>query len=146
MSALEGVTFPSDSSTSAARTVMADASRKADPVGARAIENETNWRRNYLTHFRRSVEAGVGEASSAHSIAAEGLRSAHDLMRFGDLPLDEAIRGSVLNQAFHTRTVEGTADPETELSIPYRGERLSGSALVAQIGRASCRERVSRYV
>ncbi|MCL8252986.1 hypothetical protein AERO_16475 [Aeromicrobium fastidiosum] len=133
MSALEGVTFPSDSSTSAARTVMADALRKADPVGARAIENETNWRRNYLAHFRRSVEAGVGEAAAAHSIAAEGLRSAHDLMRFDDLPLDEAVRGSALKQAFHTRTVEGTAEAETELTIPYRGERLGGAALVGQL-------------
>ena len=88
MSAREGVSFPSDSSTSAARTVMADALRKADPVGSRAIENETNWRRNYLAHFRRAVEAGVGEATAAHRIAADGLRSAHDLMRFGDLPLD----------------------------------------------------------
>ncbi|KAA1380251.1 hypothetical protein [Aeromicrobium fastidiosum] len=135
MSAREGVSFPSDSSTSAARTVMADALRKADPVGSRAIENETNWRRNYLAHFRRAVEAGVGEATAAHRIAADGLRSAHDLMRFGDLPLDEAITGSALTQAFGTRTVEGAGDPETELSIPYRGERLSGRALVEQLDR-----------
>ncbi|MFC5676545.1 hypothetical protein [Aeromicrobium endophyticum] len=135
MSEREGVAFPSDSSTSAARTVMADALRKADPVGARAVENETNWRRNYLVHFRRAVEAGVGEATAAHAIAADGLRSAHDLMRFGDLPLDQAIDGSALTQAFHTRTVEGAGEAETELSIPYRGQRLSGRALVDQLDR-----------
>ena len=60
MSDQPGVSFPSESSSSAARTVMADALRKADPVGARAVENETNWRRNYLAHFRRAVEAGIG--------------------------------------------------------------------------------------
>lgn len=129
------VAFPSESSTSAARTVMADALRKADPVGSRAIENETNWRRNYLTHFRRAVEAGIGEATAAHSIAADGLRSAHGLMRFGDVPLDTAIADTPLTQAFHTRTIAGTADPDTELSIPYRGERLGGAALVAQLDR-----------
>jgi hypothetical protein len=145
-----GVTFPSDSSTSAARTVMTDALRKADPVGARAVENETNWRRNYLTHFRRAVEAGIGEATAAHSIATDGLRSAHDLMRFGDVPLDAAIGDTPLTQAFHTRTVTGSAEPETELSVPYRSERLSGAALVGQLDRwvadgvitASCSEAV----
>lgn len=114
---------------------MADALRMADPVGSRAIENETAWRRHYVTHFRRAVEAGVGDAAAARAIASDGLRSAHNLMRFGDVPLDEAIRGTALTQAFHTRTVHGTADAETELSIPYRGERLKGSALVDQLER-----------
>ncbi|NRQ48920.1 hypothetical protein [Aeromicrobium stalagmiti] len=135
MSDQPGVSFPSESSSSAARTVMADALRKADPVGARAVENETNWRRNYLAHFRRAVEAGIGEAPAAHAIAADGLRSAHELMRFGDVPLDRAIGGTALTQAFHTRTVRGAAEPETELSIPYRGERLSGKALLDQLDR-----------
>lgn len=135
MEAREGVAFPSDSSTAAARTVMADALRSADPVGSRAVENETNWRRNYLAHFRRAVEAGVGDPSAAHAIAADGLRSAHDLMRFGDLPLDEAIAGSPLTQAFHTRTLEGVGEPETALSLPYRGQRLSGRDLVDQLDR-----------
>ncbi len=129
------VTFPSESSTSAARTVMADALRKADPVGSRAVENETNWRRGYLAHFRRALEAGIGDAPAAHSVAAEGLRSAHDLMRFGDTSLDQAIDHTALTQAFHTSTVAGTAEAETELSIPYRGARLSGAALREQLDR-----------
>ncbi|MCW2790233.1 MAG: hypothetical protein JWP56_2536 [Aeromicrobium sp.] len=133
MSTLEGVSFPSESTSSAARTVVSAALRKADPVGARAVENETNWRRNYLTHFRRTVEAGIGEAPAAHSIAADGLRSAHELMRFNDVPLDDAIDRTALTQAFHTRTVQGTGPAETELSVPYRGERLSGRALLDQL-------------
>ncbi|AWB93879.1 hypothetical protein [Aeromicrobium chenweiae] len=133
MNANTGVSFPSESSSSAARTVLSDALRKADPVGARAVENETSWRRNYLTHFRRAVEAGIGEPPAAHSIAADGLRSAHDLMRFGDVPLRDAIGGTALTQAFHTRTIRGTAEPETELSIPYRGDRLTGTALRDQL-------------
>ncbi|MCW2830149.1 MAG: hypothetical protein JWP31_841 [Aeromicrobium sp.] len=135
MSPRPGVSFPSDSSSSAARIVLADALRKADPVGSRAVENETSWRRHYLGHFRRAVEAGIGEAPAAHSIASEGLRSAHALMRFGDGPLDDAIAGTPLTQAFHTRTVAPTQKPETELSIPYRGERLRGMALLDQLDR-----------
>src|SRR4051794_9332681 len=96
-----GVSFPTESTSAAARTIVADALRKADPVGARAVEHETNWRRGYLTHFRRAVEAGIGEAPAAHAIAADGLRSAHRLMRFGDVALDEAITGTALTQAFH---------------------------------------------
>lgn len=130
-----GVSFPGTSTSAAARTILADALRKADPVGARAVENETTWRRNYLTHFRRALEAGIGEAPAAQSIAADGLRSAHGLMRFDDVALDEAIDGTALTQVFHTQTVTGgaEAEPETELSIPHRGERLRGIALVDQL-------------
>lgn len=135
MSVSAGVSFPTDSSTSAARTILSDALGKADPVGARAVSNETNWRRNYLTHFRRAVEAGIGEAPAAHTIAADGLRSAHALMRFGDIALDEAIDSAAPSPALQTRTIVGSAEPETELSIPYRGERLAGRALLGQLDR-----------
>jgi hypothetical protein len=133
MNASEGVSFPTESTSAAARTILSDALRKADPVGARAVENETSWRRNYLSHFRRALEAGIGEAPAAHSIAADGLRSAHDLMRFDDVPLRDAITGTTLSQVFHTRTIEGAEEPESELSVPYRGERLRGRALVEQL-------------
>lgn len=129
----EGVNFPTESTSSTARTVLADALRKADPVGARAVENETNWRRNYLTHFRRAVEAGIGEPPAAHSIAADGLASIHAQMQFNGVPLDEAIDTLPLTQAFHTQTIVGNAKPDAELSIPYKGERLRGAALLDQL-------------
>lgn len=129
----EGVSFPTESTSATARTILADALRKADPVGARAVEGETGWRRNYLTHFRRALEAGIGEAPAAHAIATDGLTSAHAQMRFGDATLDQAIPGTPLSQAFHTRTIRGSADAETELTVPYRGERLGGQALVDQL-------------
>ncbi len=127
------VSFPSESTTSTARAVLADALRKADPVGARAVEHETAWRRQYLAHFRRAVEAGIGEASSAHRIAADGLASAYGHFTYGDAPLGEAIGTQPLTQAFHTVEVQGEAEPETELTLPYRGERLRRDALDAQL-------------
>ncbi len=129
-----GVSFPSESTSSSARTILADALRKADPVGSRAVESDTNWRRNYLAHFRRALEAGIGEAPAAHSIAAEGLRSAHEQMRYDDVPLDEAITGTALSQVFHTQTLPGSDDSaDAELTLPYRGERLRGKALLDQL-------------
>lgn len=114
---------------------MADALRSADPVGARAVSSETNWRRGYLTHFRRAVEAGIGDAAAARSIAADGLSSAHALMRFDDLALDDAIASGPSATQIPTTTISGTATPETELTIPYRGERLAGRALLDQLDR-----------
>lgn len=114
---------------------MADALRKADPVGARAVESETNWRRGYLLHFVRAVEAGIADPAAAHSIAADGLRSAHSLMRFNDLPLDSAIASADSGESFSTHTTVGSAAAETQLSIPYHGERLSGRALLDQLDR-----------
>lgn len=133
MSSHQGVSFPTESTSSTARVALAEALRKADPVGARAVENETNWRRNYLTHFRRTVEAGIGEPPAAHAIAADGLKALHADMRYDDVPLDAAIDTLPLAQAFHTQTVVGTEEPDTVLSIPYKGERLSGSSLLDQL-------------
>ncbi len=128
-----GVAFPTDSTSAAARTILADALRKADPVGARAVEHETAWRREYLTHFRRAVEAGLGDPAAAHSIAEEGLRSMLELMRFQDVALGDAIETSSLQQVFHTSSTTGEAEPERELTLPYRGERLRGGQVVAQL-------------
>lgn len=151
MSAIEGVTFPTDSTSAAARSILAESLRKADPVGARAVEHETAWRREYLTHFRRAVEAGVGEATAAHAIAADGLRATHETMRFEGMPLGEAIGASPLQQVLHSTTTTGAHEPETELTLPYRGERLAGEQLLDQLGdwadrgviTASCAEAVT---
>ncbi len=133
------MTFRSESTSAAARTIVGDALRQADPVGARSVENETNWRRNYLTHFRRAVEAGIGDASAATSIAADGLRTAHEQMQFDGGALQTAITGTPLSQAFHTQTIKGDGETETELTLPYRGERLRGKALLDQLDEWSTR-------
>jgi len=147
-----GVSFPGDSASATAREVVADALRASDPVGALAVERETNWRRGYLNHFVRLVEAGVSDPAAAVGIAREGLRSATARFRFDGLPLTDAIAAAQVTQAFHTRTIEGRAEPEAELRVPYRGERLSGRRLLDQLDdwaargviTASCAEAVRR--
>ncbi|HEU0132206.1 MAG TPA: hypothetical protein VFQ85_14550 [Mycobacteriales bacterium] len=133
----DGVVFPEAGgtrSTSAfGRSVVADALRAVDPVGSAAAARDTNWRRGYLTHFRRLVEAGLPTADAAVTVATDGLTAARDRMRYltakgEEVPLAEAFDAARAGDV-ETVTVTGDAERETELALPYRGERLTGDAL-----------------
>jgi hypothetical protein len=137
-----GVDFPvagdGRRSTSAfGRAVIADALRKTDPAGAVGAEQETNWRSGYLTHFRRVIEAGLSSRQGALAIAADGLTSLRSRMRSvrpdgEEADLDDLLRRKA-SREFRTATVTGTAECETELALPYRGERLRGDDLVRRL-------------
>ncbi len=135
-----GVVFPetgSGRSTSAlGRAVVADALRKIDPLGSRAAEAETSWRRQYATHFRRLVEAGLLSREAAVTIARNGLASVNERMKFstadGELGLAEAVARPVA-APLATRTITGTGTAEEEFVLPYRGERLRGAALLRRL-------------
>ncbi|WP_313407535.1 hypothetical protein, partial [Aeromicrobium sp.] len=128
-----GVRFPTDSSTATARRVVVDALQLVDPVGARAAERETNWRRGYLTHFARLVDAGLATPQDAVTIANEGLHSISEDMLFRDQPLAHAFDSPVPAPDWAVAEITGTAEPETELSVPYRGRRLVGAELDEQL-------------
>ena len=138
----EGVVFPLSAdgrrSTSAlGRAVVADALRPVDPVGALGAEQETNWRSGYLIHFRRLVEAGLTSKAAALSVARDGLGSLHTRMRVrwpagAETGLD-AMLAAPGPASFATLSVPGSGQRETELSLPYRGERLRGDALARQL-------------
>lgn len=115
------------STTAVGRAVVAGALRPVDPAGARAAEQETAWRSDYLVHFRRLVEAGVGDAGSAVAIARNGLDEllARMVVRSGDDELALADWG-VRERLPDTAEIVGDGEPETELSLPYRGSRLRG--------------------
>lgn len=135
-----GVVFPvtggTRSTTALGRAVVADALRSVDPVGARSAERETDWRRGYVVHFRRLVEAGLLSRSAALTIAREGLVSVHSRMRVvreeREVSLAEVFSIEPSTR-FETVTVEGHADRERELSVPFRSRRLSGDALLRQL-------------
>jgi len=138
----EGVVFPLSAdgrrSTSAlGRAVVADALRGVDPVGARGAEQETNWRSGYLIHFRRLVEAGLASKAAALSIARDGVGSLHARMRVrrpggAETGLD-ALLSAPARASFATLSVPGAGQRETELSLPYHGERLRGDALARRL-------------
>ena len=127
-----GVRFPTESSTATARRAVTDALQLVDPVGAREAERETNWRRGYLQHFARLLEAGLGSPQDAVTIANEGLRSLHEQMLFDDTPLAGAF-AQPAHSVWTSVEVTGAAAPETELTVPYRGRRLAGAELDAQL-------------
>lgn len=133
-----GVAFPTSgdgrrSTAAVGRAVVAHALRRVDPAGALAAEQDTNWRAGYLTHFRRLVEAGLDSRDAALGIAAGGLAKLREQMvvvgaagaetSLADWQVDPAAR------PLETTSVRGTGEPETELSLPYHGERLRGDDL-----------------
>jgi hypothetical protein len=121
------------------RAVVADALRGVDPVGSRAAESATDWRRDYVLHFRRLIEAGLLSRDAALEIASEGLVSLHGRMRFatrdGEIALVEAFTVDPTGEPLGTATVAGTGTAQRELVLPYRGERLRGSDLNRQLDR-----------
>ena len=149
-------------STSAlGRAVVADALRPVDPVGASAAERETNWRTGYVTHFRRLVEAGLPSYGDARTIADAGLAAVHGRMRWSpdgveDQPLAAAVGGAVgsAHDLVDTEVLEGSGEPDTALTVPYRGRRLAGDDLRRQLDtwveagvvEPSLREAVTRVV
>lgn len=133
----QGLVFPADDegrrSTSAlGRSVVADALRGVDPAGSAAALAEPSWRSGYLAHLRRLVEAGLVAPDAWTAVAQDGLDSLHRRMRVatadGDVPLDAWPEDLGAGPA-RTEEVRGTAEPVTELVLPYRGERLRGNAL-----------------
>jgi hypothetical protein len=156
-----GVVFPEvdgvRSTSALGRGVVADALRAVDPVGARGAGGDTNWRRGYLVHFRRLVEAGLLSREAALTIARDGLESLHTRMRFagpdGEVPVGRAVDevvGASVAEPLRTVTVTGSSAPRRDLALPYRGERLRGDALLRQLDtwvdggiiEASCAEAV----
>jgi hypothetical protein len=142
IAAARGLVFPSSGSDGArstaalGRAVVADALRAVDPVGARAAEGETNWRRGYVGHFRRVLEAGLTSRDAAETIAVDGLASLHARMRFVRPDGEEVALADVFadpSGTLVTETVDGGGTPERDVSVPYRGQRLSGDALRRQL-------------
>ena len=139
---MAGVVFPLTAdgrrSTSAVgRAVVADALREVDPVGALDAEQETNWRTGYLVHFRRLVEAGLTSKEAAASVARGGLESLYRQMRVAEEGGQETALDTLLSapaqRLYATVTVSGTGEAESELSLPYHGERLRGGALLRRL-------------
>ena len=119
------------------QAVVADALSRVDPAGALDASREANWRAGYLTHFRRLVEAGLTSRRAAMSVARDGLASLHGRMRVARHGEPEIGLGTLVSApARHELAaiqVAGGGTADRELAVPYRGERLSGSALLRQL-------------
>ncbi|MEX5717990.1 hypothetical protein [Geodermatophilus maliterrae] len=136
-----GVVFPAGpdgrrSTAALGRAVVADALRPVDPVGARAAEQETNWRAGYLVHFRRLVEAGLASPEAALTVAGAGLDAVSGRLRVagdeGERPLG-ALLTAPAARSLGTREVSGQAEPEREFTLPFSGRRLRGDDLLRRL-------------
>jgi hypothetical protein len=137
-----GVVLPGDadgrrSSSVLGRMVVADALRSVDPIGALGAERESTWRSGYLVHFRRVLEAGLPSRDAAVRVAADGLAAVRTRMQYrtkdgAEHPLDESSYDQP-QSALTSVEIKGVGEPETEFSLPLRGNRLSGDALAAQL-------------
>ena len=83
------------------------------------------------------IEAGLTSRQGAVSVARDGLASLQQRMRVvgrdgAETGLD-ALVSAPAQCRLTTVTVAGTGMAETGLSVPYRGERLSGSALLRRL-------------
>ena len=119
------------------RAVVADALREADPAWAGEAERDANWRKGYVVHFRRLVEAGLASKEGAVSVARAGLESLHGRMRVVRADGDETGLGSLLSapadRPVTTVTVRGAGQAGEGLSLPYHGDRLRGDALLRRL-------------
>ena len=137
-----GVAFPVAAdgrrSTSAlGQAVVADALSRVDSAGALDAGQEANWRTDYPRHFRRLIEAGLTSKQAAMSVARDGLASLHRRMRVvgrdgAETGLDAQVSAPA-RCVLTAVTVAGTGAAESELSVPYRGERLRGGTLLRRL-------------
>ena len=146
-----GLVFPAGpdqrrSTSALGRAVVADALGGLDAIGSGSARAETNWRRGYLIHFRRLIEAGLSSGDAARTIARDGLASLYQRMRFirpggTEVGLSEIFDGTASGSpedgatsgSLETVTISGTGGVDRELSLPYRGQRLRGDALIRQL-------------
>ncbi len=142
MSDPHGVVFPEvdgkRSTTALGRAVVQDALGPVDPIGAAAAARATNWRQDYVGHFRRLVEAGLDEEADAVAIARAGLTSLHSRMQTttdeGAVPVAALFEHAPApTTPIGTVTLTGGAPARTELTVPMRGRRLGGADLQRQL-------------
>lgn len=141
---LEGIQFvPGEdgerSTTRANKAICSAALERIDPPAARAARAEANWRKRYPRHLRALTEAGVARPEHALAIASAGLAAAWEQVEFirdGAVhTLAEAMRRPRPDALFRVELC-GQGPPAIEpWSVPYRGRRLQGEELLAQVAR-----------
>lgn len=138
----KGIDFRSfdgrQSSSGAGRAIVSRALDEVDEAGATAVRHEKDWRGNYLVHYRRLVEAGLGSPGDWLNVARAGLAELDEQMAdFApdgeQRPLTDLLKVSGRG-LLATAQIAGGTEPEAELALPYRGRQLRGADLLRQAG------------
>jgi len=137
----EGVLFPANSegkrSTIAGGTrVWMTAAEAADPVLAKAISKEKQWRQKYSKHVVALAEASYRDTSVALKVARAGLATLHETFEFVrdeiSMPLSAAMGQPSPERALNSAIVKGEGSL-AGLVVPYAGKLLLGTELQAQL-------------
>lgn len=140
-SGVDGVCFPEGgdgrrSTTATGRAIFADSARRVDPALAARIEHTSDWRGGYIRPLRDIVMAAAMRPDDAITVSADGLESAHRrfvFVRHGEqVSLGEAME-RFARPRFGSVTVRGISPRETDLSVPYQGQRFFGDELRRRI-------------
>jgi hypothetical protein len=138
-SADTGVSFPlvdgaGRLSTPTGKAILAASVARLDPDLAQRIGGVKSWRTEYPRAFEAVVRVEARSAQSAIDVARAGLASATSLFVDVDDEGDHAI-GHCLQTPGELRTVavHGTDAAVRELTVPYQGDVLRGSALLRQL-------------
>ncbi|MDV7999651.1 hypothetical protein [Rhodococcus sp. IEGM 1408] len=137
-----GVQFPTDSdgnrsTARLAKQVVADALAVVDPAAAERVPKIKDWRKGYIAPFTEMVSAGVADPAKWDGAARAALDSLQSRMvgvhevdgKPVETPMSDYLAVVEPRSTPGTETIQGTATPVRELSIPYRGENLTGAAL-----------------
>jgi hypothetical protein len=137
----DGIAFCVDangrrSTTLVGKRALADACLNFSPVLSQGIVDAPDWRHRYPEHIRAQVELMIAQPAAVAAIARRGLDSLHrsfEFWRKGEaMPLDIALRAACPD-ALYTVTIAGRGKETPRLEVPYQGERLAGSRLIAQL-------------
>ena len=145
-SSTTGVLFPTDSSGNRstgrlAKDVVADALATVDPAASERVHRIKDWRKGYIEPFTELVSAGVSDPAAWDGVARAALESLQSRMvgvhdtagQSVETPMSDYLAVVAPTTTPATDTIQGTATPVRELSIPFRGEELTGDLLRARL-------------
>ncbi|KAH9251539.1 hypothetical protein BASA81_010578 [Batrachochytrium salamandrivorans] len=134
------------STTDTAKRIFAQAAREGAPVDglgdavAQRVEKEKNWRFGYTKHVKKHVELCLQDGVDTVQVARAGLKACYELFRYasnGDesQSFGDALLSSSSLKSFSTGVLKGEVNSQGcgALPIPYKGKKLEGQALQAQL-------------
>jgi hypothetical protein len=124
------------STTATTRAILADAARAADPDLAARIAACEKWRSGY-SPLLRALTTLAAEPADACAIARAGLSSMRERLVLespsGEVPLASALGSRAEGPQLGSGEIRGTAARPERLEVPYRGRKLHGGQLRAQL-------------
>ena len=140
-----GLVFPlttrgDRSSTPVAKAILSAAIGAVNPEKAQKVLKERNWRFGYVKHWINMVEEQCKTPEAALAVAEAGLNKAYEVFEFVDSNGKSSTFAEAMaaksSEKFYTGFVKGEgAKSKQILEVPYKGQKLSGDSLKAQVDK-----------